>query len=86
MPLPDHDQVQELLSRISGLNFALENCLTVLSSFYGEKASVEVKALRDTLIDEFHQSGIPPENAIEHAQIVAPAVDAIKIAFDPFIS
>jgi hypothetical protein len=85
MPPHNSDRIQELTSRVFGLHFAVQASLRALAVFYGDKADREIKLLRDKLINEFKQSGIPADREMEHAQIVGPAIDAIELAFDEFL-
>lgn len=79
------DKEQELLSRVMGLNAALEKCLAELSALYGSDARTKLRAMRDELIRKFKESGIPADRELEHAKIVGPSIAAIKTAFEDFI-
>jgi hypothetical protein len=79
------DREQELLSRVMGLNAALEKSLAELSALYGSEARTKLRAMRDELIRKFKESGIPANRELDHAKIVRPSIDAIEIAFEDFI-
>ena len=52
---------------------------------YGKDARPKLRAMRDELIREFKESGIPADRELDHAKIVRPSIEAIETAFDDFI-
>jgi hypothetical protein len=79
------DREQELVSRVVGLNAALQKCLAELTTLYGSDARVKLRTMRDELILKFKQSGIPANRELEHAQVVRPSIEAIETAFEGFV-
>ena len=79
------DKSQERLSRIGGLNEALQRCLTELTELYGSDAKTKLRAIRDEVIRKLKQSNISADRELEHAEIVRPAVEAIEAAFEGFV-
>ena len=79
------DRNQELLSRVMGLNAALEQTLSALSTLYGSEARTKLRAMRDELIRKFKESGIPENRELDHAKVVRPSIEAIETAFEGFV-
>jgi hypothetical protein len=79
------DRNQELLSRVMGLNAALEQTLSKLSALYGSEARTKLRAMRDVLIRKFKESGIPANRELDHAKVVRPSIEAIETAFEDFV-
>jgi hypothetical protein len=79
------DREQELLIRVGALNLVLQKCLEELTVQYGVNAKTKLRAIRDELIFKFKQSGISPEQELDHAKLVRPAIEAIETAFEGFV-
>jgi hypothetical protein len=80
--MTNSERIQDLQSRIGALGVALDECLARLAAFYGENARREIERMRDELIRKFKDSSIPPERELEHAKIVAPAIEVLQAMFD----
>jgi hypothetical protein len=79
------DREQELLSRVMGLNAALEKSLAELSTLHGTEARTKLRAMRNEHIREFKESGIPANRELDHAKVIRPSIEAIETAFEDFI-
>jgi hypothetical protein len=73
---------QESLSRLAGLDEALQRCLIELAGVYGRDAKPRLRAIRDELILKF-QNGVVPED--NHARVIKPAISVIESAFENFV-
>jgi hypothetical protein len=76
------DITQQLISRVAGLNYALELALREIAIIRGKEARASILTLRKEAIDAFRNSDIGPEREMEHADIAGPAIQAIEIPFD----
>ena len=76
------DITQQLISRVTGLNYALELALREIAIICGKDARATLSALRKEAVDAFRNSDISPEREMEHADVAGPAIEAIEVAFD----
>jgi hypothetical protein len=73
---------QEGLSRLAGLDEALQRCLIKLAYVYGGDAKSRLRGIRGELILKF-QNGVVSED--NRAQVIEPAVSVIESAFADFV-
>jgi hypothetical protein len=73
---------QEGLSRLAGMDEALQRCLIELAGVYGSDAKSRLRAIRAELIWQFQNAIVPEDN---RARVIAPAVSVIEAAFEKFI-
>jgi hypothetical protein len=73
---------QESLSRLAGLDEALQRCLIELSAMYGPEAKPRLRAIRDELILSFQNGVVPEDNS---ARVIEPAISVIESAFENFV-
>jgi hypothetical protein len=73
---------QDAISRISGLELALQITLHALAVKCGKDARATIEALRDEAINRFKNSDIPANREMEHAKIVGPSIEVIQIVFN----
>jgi hypothetical protein len=72
------DQVS--LSRLAGLDEALQRCLIELSTMYGRDAKTRLRAIRDEVILKFENGVVP-----ERTRVIEPAISVIESAFADFV-
>ena len=75
--MTERNPTQDSISRISGLQLALEMALSTLAEESGKDARAKLEALRDQAINRFKNSDIPADRELDHAAIVAPAIEVI---------
>jgi hypothetical protein len=73
---------QESLSRLAGLDEALQRCLIELAGVYGSDTKSRLRAIRDELILKFQSALVPEDN---RARVIEPAISVIEAAFENFI-
>ena len=79
MPAPT---LQDFISRIGGLQLALEITLHALAVKCGKDARATIEALRDEAVNSFKNSDISADREMDHAKIVRPAIEVIEIVFN----
>lgn len=84
--MPDQDQVQDLLSRVGGLEMALEMALKTLAASKGSEARATIALLRDELVDLFKSAGVPADKDLDIVRLAGPAIDAIEVVFNAVIN
>ena len=76
---------QDYISRIGGLHYALEITLRSLAVKSGKDARTTLETLRDEAIYHFKNSDIPANREMDHAEVVGPAIEVIRMVFDAAI-
>lgn len=77
---------QDYISRIGGLHYALEIALRALAVKSGKDARTALESLRNEAVNHFKNSDISPEREMDHADVVRPAIDVVRLIFDAAIS
>lgn len=76
------DRIQDLISRLSGLELALEKAWLRLAELNPDVARREIESLRDDAIEKFKNSDVPAELEMRHAEINRPAIEVIELLSD----